>query len=102
MNLATADIVIIFDSDWNPQNDLQAMARAHRIGQTKQVSMSYCHCAFYMEACGLFSNNRARHPTTINDSVKDGASSFTRGRIDMIRRCPPISNCLLPELTTAT
>ena len=37
MNLATADVVIIFDSDWNPQNDLQAMARAHRIGQTKQV-----------------------------------------------------------------
>ena len=37
VNLATADVVIIFDSDWNPQNDLQAMARAHRIGQTKQV-----------------------------------------------------------------
>merc|ERR1712238_18890 len=28
-----------FDSDWNPQNDLQAMARAHRIGQTKAVSV---------------------------------------------------------------
>ena len=38
VNLATADTVIIFDSDWNPQNDLQAMARAHRIGQKKQVS----------------------------------------------------------------
>ena len=37
INLATADTVIIFDSDWNPQNDLQAMARAHRIGQKKQV-----------------------------------------------------------------
>ena len=37
VNLATADTVIIFDSDWNPQNDLQAQARAHRIGQTKQV-----------------------------------------------------------------
>ena len=37
VNLATADTVIIFDSDWNPQNDLQAMARAHRIGQKKQV-----------------------------------------------------------------
>lgn len=29
--------MIIFDSDWNPQNDLQAMARAHRIGQTRSV-----------------------------------------------------------------
>jgi chromodomain-helicase-DNA-binding protein 1 len=32
LNLATADTVILFDSDWNPQNDLQAIARAHRIG----------------------------------------------------------------------
>ncbi|KAF4533362.1 hypothetical protein B566_EDAN002760 [Ephemera danica] len=39
INLATADIVLIFDSDWNPQMDLQAMDRAHRIGQTKQVKV---------------------------------------------------------------
>ncbi|XP_072037799.1 LOW QUALITY PROTEIN: chromodomain-helicase-DNA-binding protein 1-like [Amphiura filiformis] len=39
INLATADTVIIFDSDWNPQNDLQAMARAHRIGQQNQVNI---------------------------------------------------------------
>lgn len=37
INLASADIVILYDSDWNPQMDLQAMDRAHRIGQTKQV-----------------------------------------------------------------
>eukprot|EP00656_Telonema_subtile_P004043 TRINITY_DN11839_c0_g1_i3.p1 TRINITY_DN11839_c0_g1~~TRINITY_DN11839_c0_g1_i3.p1 ORF type:complete len:1114 (+),score=301.85 TRINITY_DN11839_c0_g1_i3:290-3631(+) len=37
LNLQSADTVIIFDSDWNPQMDLQAMARAHRIGQKKQV-----------------------------------------------------------------
>lgn len=37
INLATANIVILFDSDWNPQVDLQAMDRAHRIGQKKQV-----------------------------------------------------------------
>uniref|UniRef100_A0A1I8G6U5 DNA helicase n=1 Tax=Macrostomum lignano TaxID=282301 RepID=A0A1I8G6U5_9PLAT len=37
VNLASADTVVIFDSDWNPQNDLQAMARCHRIGQTRQV-----------------------------------------------------------------
>ncbi len=39
VNLATADTVIIFDSDWNPQNDLQAQARAHRIGQKNQVRL---------------------------------------------------------------
>lgn len=31
--------MIIFDSDWNPQNDLQAMARAHRIGQKSHVNV---------------------------------------------------------------
>merc|ERR1719290_916358 len=37
INLYTADVVILYDSDWNPQMDLQAMDRAHRIGQLKQV-----------------------------------------------------------------
>lgn len=37
INLATADTVILYDSDWNPQMDLQAQDRAHRIGQTKPV-----------------------------------------------------------------
>ena len=39
INLTTADTVVIYDSDWNPQMDLQAMDRAHRIGQTKEVSV---------------------------------------------------------------
>ena len=37
VNLHTADTVILYDSDWNPQVDIQAMARVHRIGQTKVV-----------------------------------------------------------------
>ncbi|CAI9761373.1 unnamed protein product [Fraxinus pennsylvanica] len=37
VNLQAADTVIIFDTDWNPQVDLQAQARAHRIGQKKDV-----------------------------------------------------------------
>lgn len=39
INLTTADCVVLFDSDWNPQADLQAMDRAHRIGQKKQVKV---------------------------------------------------------------
>ena len=39
ITLTQADVVIIYDSDWNPQNDLQAQARSHRIGQTKPVKV---------------------------------------------------------------
>ena len=39
INLASADVVILYDSDWNPQVDLQAQDRAHRIGQRKQVKV---------------------------------------------------------------
>ena len=39
MNLTAADTVILWDSDWNPQVDLQAIDRVHRIGQTKPVKI---------------------------------------------------------------
>ncbi|EOD27153.1 hypothetical protein EMIHUDRAFT_205103 [Emiliania huxleyi CCMP1516] len=39
INLTAADTVVIFDSDWNPQGDLQGQARAHRIGQSRPVKV---------------------------------------------------------------
>ncbi|KAI3386866.1 hypothetical protein SNEBB_004512 [Seison nebaliae] len=39
LNLTVADTVIFYDSDFNPQNDMQAMARVHRIGQRKNVQV---------------------------------------------------------------
>jgi len=39
LNLQVADTVVHFDTDWNPQADLQAQARAHRIGQKKEVKV---------------------------------------------------------------
>ncbi len=39
INLQSADIVILYDSDWNPQADLQAQDRAHRIGQKREVQV---------------------------------------------------------------
>jgi chromodomain-helicase-DNA-binding protein 7 len=47
INLTAADTVIIYDSDWNPQNDIQAQARAHRIGQTEEVKV--CQPCFEAE-----------------------------------------------------
>lgn len=44
INLTKASIVIMCDCDWNPQNDLQAIARAHRIGQTKTVKVYRLIC----------------------------------------------------------
>jgi SNF2 family DNA or RNA helicase len=39
LNLQAADTVIMYDTDWNPQIDLQAQARAHRIGQKRAVTI---------------------------------------------------------------
>lgn len=39
INLTAADTVVFYDSDWNPSNDVQAMDRAHRLGQTRQVTV---------------------------------------------------------------
>lgn len=44
LNLQSADTVIIFDSDWNPHQDLQAQDRAHRIGQKNEVRDSDTSC----------------------------------------------------------
>lgn len=41
INLTAADTVIFYDSDWNPTVDQQAMDRAHRLGQTKQVKLFF-------------------------------------------------------------
>lgn len=41
INLTAADTVIFYDSDWNPTVDQQAMDRAHRLGQTKQVKFFF-------------------------------------------------------------
>lgn len=50
INLTSARVVVIFDSDWNPQNDLQAIARAHRIGQTHEVKVyRFITCKTYEE-----------------------------------------------------
>ena len=39
INLTSATNIIVYDSDWNPQNDIQAIARAHRIGQKNNVTV---------------------------------------------------------------
>lgn len=49
INLTAADTVVLYDSSWNPQVDIQAIARAHRIGQTKKVTVYRLICAGSVE-----------------------------------------------------
>jgi SWI/SNF-related matrix-associated actin-dependent regulator of chromatin subfamily A member 5 len=49
INLVAADVVIVYDMDWNPQNDNQAIDRAYRIGQTKPVQVYKFICDYSIE-----------------------------------------------------
>eukprot|EP00729_Bicosta_minor_P000649 gene649-4309_t len=71
INLQTADTVILFDSDWNPQVDLQAMARCHRIGQTKVVHVYRLISAGTVEERLL---ERATKKLYLDSMVNTGAS----------------------------
>jgi len=54
INLVAADTVIIYDSDWNPQNDLQAQARCHRIGQVGYFFLGFVAFSFFVHSNTLF------------------------------------------------
>ncbi len=68
LNLASADTVILYDSDWNPQVDLQAMERAHRIGQTKPVRVFRLVCNGSVEERMV---NRAEKKLYLNAMVAE-------------------------------
>ena len=66
LNLVGADTVVFIDSDFNPQNDLQAAARAHRIGQTRY------DCGILIEICfkAIHSIGRANCVTFVYTQVE--------------------------------
>eukprot|EP00057_Strongylocentrotus_purpuratus_P034544 XP_795650.4 PREDICTED: DNA helicase INO80 [Strongylocentrotus purpuratus] len=69
INLTAADTVIFYDSDWNPTVDQQAMDRAHRLGQTKQVTVYRLICKGTIEEHIL---ERAREKSEIQRMVISG------------------------------
>merc|ERR1719427_1310868 len=69
INLTAADTVIFYDSDWNPTVDQQAMDRAHRLGQTKQVTVYRLVTRGTVEEKIL---NRAREKSEIQNIVISG------------------------------
>lgn len=71
INLTAADTVIFYDSDWNPTVDQQAMDRAHRLGQTKQVTVYRLICKDTIEERIL---QRAREKSEIQRMVISGGN----------------------------
>lgn len=79
LNLQTADTVIIFDSDWNPHQDLQAQDRAHRIGQTKEVRVYRLVTAKSVEEDIL---NAAQYKLNIDDKVIQAGKFDNRSSVE--------------------
>ena len=71
-----ADTVVVYDSDWNPQNDVQAMARCHRIGQTRKVTVYRLLTAGTYEA-HMYAVATAK--LSLDRAVLDGMASANAG-----------------------
>lgn len=72
INLTAADTVIFYESDWNPTMDLQAMDRAHRLGQTKDVTVYRFVCRDTIEENII---RRAREKETVQQLVMTGQTT---------------------------
>lgn len=85
INLTSADTVIFYDSDWNPTIDSQAMDRAHRLGQTKQVTV------YRLITRGTIEERirkRALQKEEVQRVVIQGGGASTSG-VDFSGRRPP-------------
>ena len=74
LTLTAADTVIFYDSDWNPQMDLQAQQRAHRIGQTKPVTVYRLSVSGTVES--LMLNAAARKRTMANSFLRSAVGDI--------------------------
>ncbi|KAJ4404104.1 putative DNA helicase ino80 [Neurospora sp. IMI 360204] len=86
INLTSADTVIFYDSDWNPTIDSQAMDRAHRLGQTKQVTV------YRLITRGTIEERirkRAMQKEEVQRVVITGGSSAAGGGVDFSGRRAP-------------
>uniref|UniRef100_A0A7S3AJF1 Helicase C-terminal domain-containing protein n=1 Tax=Haptolina ericina TaxID=156174 RepID=A0A7S3AJF1_9EUKA len=85
INLTAADTCIIMDSDWNPQNDVQAMARSHRIGQSRKVKVfrlvtrNTYESEMVERANKKLGLERAMNADRANDGLKDSKDNGKHG-----------------------
>lgn len=95
INLTAADTVIFYDSDWNPTIDSQAMDRAHRLGQTRQVTV------YRMLTRGTIEErmrDRAKQKEQVQQVVMEGrAAAFNTKKDDAAKKKKDVAFLLLGE-----
>lgn len=93
INLTAADTVIFYDSDWNPTIDSQAMDRAHRLGQTKQVTV---YRLLTKNTIEQRMRDRAKQKEQVQQVVMEGkATSFAKKKEDATNKKKDLANLLL-------
>jgi len=93
ITLTAADVCIIWDSDYNPQNDLQAQARCHRIGQTKSVTVyrllsrkTYEQQLFHMASLKMGLDTAVLHGVENQKGSSKGKTELTKEEIEKLLR----------------
>lgn len=92
INLTAADTVIFYDSDWNPTIDSQAMDRAHRLGQTKQVTV------YRLLTKGTIEErmrDRAKQKEQVQQVVMEGKANFGKKKEDVNTKKKDVAFLLL-------
>ncbi|KAJ8139713.1 hypothetical protein OY671_007083 [Metschnikowia pulcherrima] len=92
INLTAADTVIFYDSDWNPTIDSQAMDRAHRLGQTKQVTV------YRLLTKGTIEErmrDRAKQKEQVQQVVMEGKAAFAKKKDDPANKKKDVAYLLL-------
>jgi chromodomain-helicase-DNA-binding protein 4 len=86
INLAAADTVVIFDSDFNPHRDIQALSRAHRIGQQRTVLVLRLVCKSTVEEGILRAANKklALESVVVNSLTNNECRTLSREDLELI------------------
>ena len=79
INLTGADTVVFFEHDWNPQKDLQAMDRVHRLGQTRVTNVFRLLCKDTIEENVM---SMQRFKLHLSKTIVDAAATQTTAESD--------------------
>ena len=87
LNLQAADTVVMYDTDWNPAQDAQAVARAHRLGQEREVRvfrLVAAECAVEGRVLRIGEEKKAAAEAAIDGGYFDGGGTTARERREFL------------------